>query len=178
MARCGTNLFWCIDCRCSSVVQALCPSLPSAVCRALPHWWDAIKQHMVSTQGRRLHRVQVMLRVTAFLSGRCHILQVYRGLRGGVQDIAVKVLHASDEAQTRAFRKVFECRDLGFYAPLGDCSLWNCSNPLSVCVHSSRCVTCHLSGLRLQMAASTCAPGFTCRDCCAAGDQHPEVDQL
>jgi serine/threonine protein kinase len=31
--------------------------------------------------------------------------KVYRGLRGGVQDIAVKVLHASDEAQTRAFRK-------------------------------------------------------------------------
>lgn len=34
------------------------------------------------------------------------LLQVYRGLRGGVQDVAVKVLHATDEAQTRAFRKV------------------------------------------------------------------------
>ena len=33
-------------------------------------------------------------------------MQVYRGLRGGVQDVAVKVLHASDEAQIRAFRKV------------------------------------------------------------------------
>ena len=63
------------------------------------------EQHMASWQIGGCAVSQVMLRVAAPLIGRCHILQVYRGLRGGVQDIAVKVLHASDEAQTRAFRK-------------------------------------------------------------------------
>jgi len=31
--------------------------------------------------------------------------RVYRGVRGGVQDVAVKVLHASDDSQTKAFQK-------------------------------------------------------------------------
>ena len=38
-------------------------------------------------------------------SHRWYATQVYRGLRNGVQDVAVKVLHYADDAQLRQFEK-------------------------------------------------------------------------
>ena len=41
----------------------------------------------------------------SYLTG-CPGVQVYRGIRGGVQDVAVKVLLCKDEDQLIAFEKV------------------------------------------------------------------------
>jgi hypothetical protein len=82
-------------------------SLPSAGCkRRVCHCGSASQAAHGQLALGRVRCCMVTLRATALLIGRRRVLQVYRGLRGGVQDIAVKVLHASDEAQTRAFRKV------------------------------------------------------------------------
>ena len=96
---------------------------------------------------------------------------MYRGLRGGVQDVAVKVLHAGDESQTKAFRKV--CAAADSFTAMGGVA----GSASASWTHMQQFET------GLQCAAWCPAPRLIGCDplscvCCRAGDQHPEVDLL